>query len=209
MNIVRDEDFKLLYKTDSSSQGKGVYVLKKENLKIEDLEFLGNGVMQRYINQHSFFQDISPNSVATFRITSVINNNGEVTINACYLRVGRNSDTHVKSNSHIRIPVNVTTGELDKFGYTTNWLRINEHPDTKFIFKNRIIPHFDEFLTTTVKLHKMVPFARCIGWDMIIDTNNEIQVMEWNGSHNDIKFSEATQGPCFSNLGWEELWKAV
>ena len=53
----------------------------------------------------------------------------------------------------------------------------------------------------------MVPFARSIGWDMIVDNNNEIQVMEWNGSHNDIKFSEATQGPCFSNLGWEKLWK--
>ena len=53
----------------------------------------------------------------------------------------------------------------------------------------------------------MVPFAICIGWDMIIDTNNEIQIMEWNGSHNDIKFSEATQGPCFSNLGWDKLWK--
>lgn len=114
LNTIHNEDFKLLYKTDISSKGKGVYFLKKENLKIDNLEILGNGVIQRYINQHSFFQDISPNLVATLRITSVINNNGEVTINACYLRVGRNSDTHVKSNSHIRIPVNLTTGVLDR-----------------------------------------------------------------------------------------------
>jgi hypothetical protein len=31
--------------------------------------------------------------------------------------------------------------------------------------------------------------------------------MEWNGTYNDIKFSEATQGPCFADLGWERLWK--
>tara|TARA_B100000427_G_C15437794_1_gene563786 strand:+ start:39 stop:1112 length:1074 start_codon:yes stop_codon:yes gene_type:complete len=206
LKTIHNEESRLLYKTDSSSKGKGVYFLKKENLKIDDLELLGNGVMQRYINQHPFFQDISPNSVATLRITSVINNNGQVTINASYLRVGRNSDTHVKSNSHIRIPVNFNTGELDRFGYTTNWLRITEHPDTKYIFNNKKIPHFDKFIAKTIKLHKMVPFTRCIGWDMIVDNKNEIQVMEWNGSHNDIKFSEATQGPCFSNLGWNKLY---
>jgi hypothetical protein len=32
--------------------------------------------------------------------------------------------------------------------------------------------------------------------------------MEWNGEHNDVKSSEATQGPCFSDLNWERL-KAV
>lgn len=207
MNIIRSEDFKVLFKTDSSSKGKGIHFLEKEKLKIAHLEHLGNGVIQKYINQHSFFKDISPNSVATLRITSVINDDGEITVNASYLRVGRISDTHVKSSSHIRIPVNIITGELDSFGYTTNWLKINEHPDTKFIFQNKKIPNFDKFISTALKLHKMIPFTRCIGWDMIINTDNEIQVMEWNGSHNDIKFSEATQGPCFSNLGWEELWK--
>lgn len=207
LNTIHSENYKLLYKTDSSSKGKGVHFLEKENLKIDNLELLGNVVIQRYINQHSFFQDISPNSVATLRITSVMNNNGEVTVNASYLRMGGISDTHVKSSSHIRIPINIITGELDRYGYTTNWLRINEHPDTKFIFENKRIPNFNKFIATTVKLHKMVPFTRCIGWDMTIDTDNEIQVMEWNGSHNDIKFSEATQGPSFSNLGWEELWK--
>lgn len=207
LNIISNEDSMLLFKTDNSSQGKGVHFLKKEDLTIEYLESLGNGVLQRYINQHPFFREISPNSVATVRITSVINNRGEVSINACYLRVGRNFDTHVKSSSHIRIPINLITGELDEYGYSTKWLKINEHPDTKFIFKDKKIPHFDKFLSTAIKFHKMVPFAICIGWDMIIDTNNEIQIMEWNGSHNDIKFSEATQGPCFSNLGWDKLRK--
>jgi hypothetical protein len=29
--------------------------------------------------------------------------------------------------------------------------------------------------------------------------------MEWNGSFPGIKFHEATQGPCFDDLGWEQL----
>lgn len=27
--------------------------------------------------------------------------------------------------------------------------------------------------------------------------------MEWNASHNDIKFSEATQGRCFADPRWD------
>jgi hypothetical protein len=55
----------------------------------------------------------------------------------------------------------------------------------------------------------MVPFTSIIGWDVAVDENHNVKVMEWNGDHNDIKFSEATQGPCFSDLGWEELWKKI
>lgn len=111
------------------------------------------------------------------------------------------------SASHIRIPVSISNGYLDKFGYTTNWLQIEKHPDTDFIFENQKIPHFNKFLEAAINLHKMVPFTRTIGWDMILDINNNVKVMEWNGSHNDIKFSEATQGPCFHDLGLHELWK--
>ena len=206
-DIAINNNEKLVYKIDSSSQGKGVHILKKNSFNIEKLELLGNGVLQKHINQHAFFQDITPSSVATVRITSVINDKGIVSVKACYLRVGRNSDTFVKSSSNIRIPVNISTGTLDKYGCTTNWLQIDKHPDTNFLFEHKQIPDFNKFIDTTIKLHKMVPFTRIIGWDMIIDVNNNVQVMEWNGSHNDIKFSEATQGPCFSNLGWEELWK--
>lgn len=209
MEIVHAASEKVVYKLDSSLQGKGVYFIEKNALNIEKLKLLGNGVLQKYIKQHSFFQDIVPNSVATLRITSVIDDNGLVSVRACYLRVGRSADTHVMSSSHIRISVDLSTGLLDKFGYTTGWIQTESHPDTNFVFGNKQIPNFKECIETAINLHKMVPFARAIGWDMIVDVNNDVQVMEWNGNHNDIKFSEATQGPCFSDLGWEKLRKKV
>ena len=52
-----------------------------------------------------------------------------------------------------------------------------------------------------------MPYARCIGWDVTVDSEEKVNLMEWNGEHNDIKFAEATQGPCFLGLGWEELRK--
>lgn len=203
--IVFEKSERAVFKIDNSLQGKGVYFFDKTKIDLNHLKTLGNGVLQSFINQHEFFENIISNSVATLRLTSVINEKGEVSIRACYLRVGQNTDTHVRSASHIRIPVNIENGELDEVGYNTSWNRINKHPQTDFLFKNKKIPHFNKFIQTSINLHKMVPFTRIIGWDMILDKNHDIQVMEWNGSHNDIKFSEATQGPCFSDLSWENL----
>lgn len=203
--IFKDCD-KLVYKIDNSRKGKGIHFFEKNDFKVEKLKKLGNGVLQKYISQHSFFKAIVPNSVSTLRITSFINDQGKVSIRACYLRVGRSSDSHVRSASHIRIPVDIYTGSLGS-GYGTDWIQIESHPDTKFIFRNKKIPEFNECVETVKKLHKMVPYTRTVGWDLIVDANNKVQVMEWNGGHNDIKFSEATQGPCFSDLGWEKLRK--
>lgn len=205
MDIVTEGSDKFVYKTDKSIRGLGVYIIEKNKLNLKKLKELGNGVLQEYIHQHSFFQDIIQSSVATLRITSVINDEGVISVRACYLRVGRSSDTHVKSMSHIRVPVSITTGALDTFGYTTDWIPIEKHPDTNYIFKNKQVPNFNKCIETVLDLHKRIPFARTVGWDVIIDINEKVQVMEWNGSHNDIKFSEATQGPCFSDLGWEKL----
>jgi len=205
--MVLEASEKIVYKLDNSLQGKGVYFIDKHKCDIDKLKKMGNGVLQRYIKQHAFFDSITPNSVATLRVTTVINDQGIISVRACYLRVGRSTDTHVKSSSHIRIPVDTATGLLDTFGYTTVWLQIPVHPDTNFIFKNQQVPNLKECIATAKILHKRVPFVRAIGWDMIVDTDNKVQVMEWNGNHNDIKFSEATQGPCFSDLGWENLWR--
>jgi hypothetical protein len=111
----------------------------------------------------------------------------------------------VKSVSHIRIPVELTNGELGSLGYLPNWQTIEKHPDTQIAFSKSRVPGFTKFLSTALKLHQLVPYVRSVGWDMILDKNENVKVMEWNGYSNDIKFSEATQGPCFKDLGWEKL----
>ncbi len=42
---------------------------------------------------------------------------------------------------------------------------------------------------------------------MVINKDSKVQIMEVNGRHNDIKYHEATEGPCFADLGWDKLWK--
>lgn len=203
--LFRDSDV-IVYKADKSLQGRAVLLFTRSSFDITKVKLLGNGVFQRYIDQHQFFREFMPSSVATLRVTTVFDDSGKPSVRAAYLRLGRSADTHVKSASHIRVPVNLKNGELGEEGYLPNWHAVCKHPDTNTAFAGKRIPSFDKCISTVLALQRMLPYAQCIGWDIVLDKNENVQIMEWNGRNNDIKFTEATQGPGFSDLGWERLW---
>jgi hypothetical protein len=203
--IVFQQSEKIVFKLDGSGQGKGVFVLDRETFNIEAIKSLGNGVIQRFIVQHGLFKNFASKSVATLRLTTVVDDAGTVSVRACYLRLGRAEDTHVQADREICVPVNLPSGELCREGYLSNWGAVEEHPDSRARFSGVKIPAFSKCIDTVLDLHKKIPFARCVGWDVTVDVDENVQVMEWNGEHNDVKFSEATQGPCFSDLKWEQL----
>jgi hypothetical protein len=58
-----------------------------------------------------------------------------------------------------------------------------------------------------IELHRKAPYTRCIGWDVTLDEKETVQLMEWNAWSPGIMFHEATQGPCFADLGLERLRK--
>lgn len=202
--VFRNTD-KVICKLDKSYQGLDVFPLEKHNFNADIIEKKGNGVVQLYIRQHPFFNAFVATAVATIRITTVVDNDNTISLRACYLRLGRASDTHVRSINHIRIPIHMTNGTLCEQGYLPNWRTITEHPDSKVSFSNRTIPCFEKCIRLVLKLHERMPMVRAIGWDVIVDTQDNPLVMEWNGYSNDIKFSEATQGPCFKDLNWDQL----
>jgi hypothetical protein len=196
---------RMVFKRDHSMQGRGVKIFRSDEIDNKALHRLGNDVFQEYITQHPLLESFHPSSVATIRMTTAIDKTGAVSLRACYLRFGSGNGTHVASTTHIRVPANLATGELDADGFAIDWTRIPAHPDTGKRFAGVRIPSFDECVSTALALHAMMPAVNCIGWDMAVDKNNKVKVMEWNGDHNGINFSEATQGPCFRDLEWHKL----
>jgi hypothetical protein len=195
----------LVFKVDNSLQGKGVYFFDRATFDVRKIKALGNGVFQERIVQHPALGQFARRSVATLRITTAVSDQGAVSVRACYLRLGRDSDTHVRSATHIRVPIDCMTGELAGEGYLTDWTAIRAHPDSNVQFAGVTIPAYGDCLTTVLDLHRKVPFARCVGWDVTVADDGSVKLMEWNAEHNDVKFSEATQGPCFADLRWERL----
>ena len=204
--IFKDVD-KVVFKKDHSGRGKGVYIIEKKSFDKKNLSSLGNGVFQRFIDQHQFFSSLMPNSVATLRLTTTVDDSGQVSVRTCNLRLGRSVDAHIKSESQLKIPIGIDSGVLYPDGYFSSWQTVKKHPDTQVPFQGKAIPGFNKCISAALALQMSVPQVRCVGWDMIINSHDEVEVMEWNGAHNGIAFPEATQGPCFADLGWENLWR--
>ncbi|MCC8396193.1 hypothetical protein LJ656_26750 [Paraburkholderia sp. MMS20-SJTR3] len=204
-DVVFEHAERVVFKLDGSMQGNGVYVFDRTNFDPAMIRSLGNGVIQKFIDQHPMFNAFASKPVATLRFTTVVDDNGCISMRACFLRLGRADDTHVLTDREICVPVNPVTGELAAEGYLSDWGALDAHPDSGVRFAGLKIPQFEQCVATVLRLHSKIPFARCVGWDLTVDVDERVQVMEWNGEHNDVKFSEATQGPCFSDLKWERL----
>lgn len=209
-NVVsNDEAFDLLFskydevifKSNNSMEGSGIKFYKKANWIAGEIE-KDSGVFQEIIKQHDVFNNIFPYPGATIRLTTALDLNGNAKVRAAYLRLGRINDDskHVQSSSAIRIPIKLSTGELATEGYTADWRSTKKHPDTGVTFEGSIIPSFKEACTEVEGLHNNYPFVQSVGWDVSINENEQVQIMEWNSAHNSITFSEAIQGPCFPEV---------
>lgn len=211
--LLFDRHERVFFKADNSFQGRSVSIMTRADFpegrgpRLPDGASLPDGVFQAPIRQHGFFADLSPKSTATLRITTTRELDGTVTVRAAYLRAGRATDDIVQCRTHVRVSVDTDTGALEDVGYLHDWRRTDQHPDTGFRFAGHSIPHFDKAIRLCTSLHASCPQMHCLGWDVCVDRDNEVKIMEWNARYNDIKFSEATMGPCFRGLGWEHLWK--
>ena len=204
---ILNRDKRVVFKTDMSLRGLGVHIFTKETFDIKKIPYIGNGVLQYYIKQHPSFMAIMPDSVATLRLTSVVEDSGIVSCRGAFMRFNRTGNTHCMWDTDVKVPIDLETGQFDEKGYMPDWRTISYHPDTNVFFKGNVIPRFKECIAFITKAHQEVSFCRLIGWDLIVDENEKIQLIELNCWHSDIKVSEATQGPCFADMGWEKLWK--
>lgn len=195
------------FKLDQSSEGKGIHIIKRDSFQIEKIKLLGNGLFQEPIVQHKNLDKIVPNSVATLRLVTVTNNKGVSELKASYLRLGRLEEEYVASNSQIAVPVDTETGILKDNGYLKDFTIYDSHPDTGYTFSNFEIPSFKKAVAEVIKLHNAIPYVRLIGWDVAINDKSEVELIEWNAKSPSVTFIEATMGPCFKGLGWENLWK--
>ena len=214
-SVVRDKDLgevlfaqadRVIFKSDSSQSGIGVVVLDRAGFDPRRVRSLGAGIFQTFVRQHEVFQRLGNTpAVATLRLTTVADETGQISLRGGYLRFGQNNDAYLRSANEVNAVVDLATGELSPVGYLPNWLRIDRHPNSDLPFAGQSIPNFQACRAVALRCHARMPYVRCIGWDMTVDSDGAVKVMEWNGGHNGIKFAEATQGPCFADLDWHRL----
>lgn len=202
--FFEDSD-RIIFKPDGTGRGKGISFFDRRSFEQDAISRLGAGVFQRSVSQHEMFDAFSRTSVANIRLTTVVEPDGTISLRAAYLGLGTGSDTHVRLESLVGVPVDRRTGALAEAGFTSDWVQRNAHPTSGEPFAGKTVPAFDRCIETVIAHHKQVPFVGCVGWDVSVDRDEQVQILEWNGFHNAINLAEASQGPCFLGLGWERF----
>jgi Sugar-transfer associated ATP-grasp len=197
---------RIVFKSDATQSGLGLVVLDRAAFDPAQVQTLGPGVFQPFVQQHPEFHRIgNSTAVTTLRLTTATDDHGIPSLRAAFLCIGMAKDVHIRAGTDVLVPVDPATGAMSPVGYIPDWKRTDRHPDSGVAFAGFVLPEWEACRDVALRYHARLPFVRCIGWDVTVDSHGAVAILEWNGGHTGIKITEATQGPSFADLGWEKL----
>lgn len=203
--IILDEEENLLYKPAFRTvQGMGIKLLSRQDL-FEFANAIRKGltsnsefVLQRLVPQYPLTKIFNPSSLNCMRITT-LNLNGEISVCTRALKSGApNSivDNIGTGKKGIAIGINAD-GSLQKYGFYGNGERSESH--NGIIFEGKKIPFFEKIIEAAISLHSVNPVCKIIGWDLALDENNEVVLIEGNAAHPGIAVEQLATGPVFGD----------
>ncbi len=139
-------------------------------------------IIEEYVNSHPAYLEIYPLCLNTVRITTYINKAGSVQVIFAANQFGSHGSP-VDNNDETAIwgVCDVDTGIVTHADIDSNTgLIYDKHPDTgmKIIgFKN---PHWIKIKETALSAALEVPECRLVGWDIAVNSENEIIIIEGN-----------------------------
>lgn len=157
--------------------GIDIYTNKKIEILLK--EYTNNFIIQNCLENHELLKKLHPNSINTFRVMTYIWK-GKIYHCPIILRIGRGNKN--VDNAHaggIFVGIN-DNGELCEEAFTEYQDRYKEHPDTKIKFEGYKIPQITKVIETAKKLHTRILQIGIISWDLTLDNNEEVVLIEAN-----------------------------
>lgn len=220
--VDKDSFIKILYNigevvvkpTLFSSSGRDVRLLSiKDGIDIKSGEkfetiinkYDKNYIIQKKLEQSKILSDINSSSVNTLRFNSYICD-GKVYLSPTALRIGRNGN--FRDNLHaggIMVGVN-EDGTLMKYAfYHEDGKKYERHPDTGFVFEGYKIPKYKEISEFVKNNHYRVPHIGIIAWDITLDKDENIVLIETNITTPSIWLNQIACGKAFFGENTEKM----
>lgn len=207
----------IVYKpTTGSSSGKGVLVdrvhddaLKNNNICIKDLlQGKGEFIFQRKIIPCQEFRKIYPLSINTLRVITYIVED-EMKVAPITMRIGQggNSVDNIHAGG-LFIGVG-RDGKLLKNAYMQNGKSFLKHPDSNTIFEGYQLPCMDKVIRVAKQLHRNLSHIDMASWDITIDENYQVVVIEVNLRGQSIWFQQMEFGKGFWGEDTEYMIKQL
>ena len=160
-------------------------------------------IVQDAIKQCPQIASLNPTSLNTIRIMTYWSKSGIVPVFSV-IRMGRSGAVVDNASAGgLYCGVNLDDGSLKEFAYTLSPFSTHSTTDSGVALKDFKIPQFNELKEKAIELHSYLPYTKLIGWDLCVDDQNEIELVEINAA-NPGMFQAAT-GPAFGDYTEEIL----
>lgn len=176
---------------------------KNDNGDVLDVDFIKkmsySFVVQERIEQCDFESQFNPPSTNTFRIATLrCPWDGKVVVLKTGMRMGINhSVVDNLSSGGISVAID-QNGLIDSHAYT--WLdfkKFDEHPTSHIRFGGMIFPYYEKAVAKILQLADKNPNMNVLTWDIVIDKNENVRVLEVNASGISLDWMQFNYGSFF------------
>ena len=187
--ISKEEAIKLLMEKNRfvikpsicTNQGFGVKKVSMVSNRNElDVIFESEGkdfIAQEVLRQAPELERLNPTSLNCFRVTTMFMNN-KFGFSTC-LKVGKKGAERDNWNTGYWVKV-TDDGKCSKYGYDYNMDSV-EKTDNGIMFENLVMPEYHKMISHLESMHrKYFPNCGVIGWDVTIDKDYDVRIIEYN-----------------------------
>ena len=179
----------------NTNSGVGVLKLHSfENIrKILTQDKKQTYIIQECVLQNEQLSKLYPNAVNTFRVITYLWN-GKVYHTPLTLRIGQGGS--YLDNAHAGgMFIGVSDeGGLESIAFTEFGNKFEEHPDTHVKFSGYKIEFVPQIIEVAKKMHLNAPQLGIISWDMTVDKDGMIVLIEANTRGQSIWFPQMANG---------------
>jgi hypothetical protein len=152
-------------------------------------------IVQDVLSQHPAMAALSPASVNTVRVVTLVTPQNEIILVNAALRMGVGSAfVDNWSAGGVAAGVDCGTGRLKKFAFDKKGHRYIAHPTSGIVFEGHPLPGWDRIRAAAISIQGDMSFYRMLGFDVALDPGGEPVIVEINHSP-DFTFLEQTGGP--------------
>lgn len=188
--------------SQESGSGRGIQFLKRD--QISEIKKLIRSpekdyIVQALVKQHPALEQVHHGSLNTIRVCTLMLDDG-VHVLSTVLRMGVNKSRIDNVTAGGISAAIKPDGKLDKYAYTYyTGERFDKHPQG-LIFAGYEIPSYSKLIETVKLLAQTIGNFRLVSWDMAIDENGDVLLIEANMRKGGINLHQFDNGPLFGDL---------
>ncbi len=169
-------------------------------------DYKKNFIVQKVVEQHPVMSSLNSTSLNTLRVMTFLKDT-EIIVLSIVVRIGRKG-AFTDNATTGGIPCGVKSdGRLNEIGFDLSGKPFTM-TDSGIKLKDVQLPFMDNIKNIVKTLHESMPYFRIISWDLAVDVNGNIILIEHNDIGQDINFHQLNNGPVLAPLV-EEYGKIV